>query len=351
MMSQMGAPMPSVREFRATLPSAARSLYYRDAIGNISTSHARFGLAATEVDLRPRYPLFGGWKVFLPFSGPCAHPVLDMKKQWCPANIMLRPPEQHCTLFSCSTLAATEVDLRPRCPLFGGWKVPLSLSGQCAHPVVHLEQWCPDLQYHAETLRAALYTVFVLQACCHGGGSAALIPPVRGLEGVALPFWAMRKVCAACRIVVPRSTAPYQGTLSSTVHICMLQADFYSIGSAAPDTPCFGAGNVQPYSELAEHSHGPCAEAAWHMQGLRLPPLLPGQLKQTCVPPAPVTAACEDRQPGCALLKLTLGTANAQMCITCASPNTQPQAAAPRRPTSGSATACPGGTTPILLRQ
>ena len=63
MMSQMGAPMPSIREFRATLPAAARSMYFRDEIGNISTSHARFGLANTEVELRPRYPLFGGWKV------------------------------------------------------------------------------------------------------------------------------------------------------------------------------------------------------------------------------------------------------------------------------------------------
>ena len=66
MMSQMGAPMPSIREFRATLPAAARSLYYRDEIGNISTSHARFGLANAEVELRPRYPLFGGWKVSWP---------------------------------------------------------------------------------------------------------------------------------------------------------------------------------------------------------------------------------------------------------------------------------------------
>lgn len=38
-------------------------MYFRDEIGNISTSHARFGLANTEVELRPRYPLFGGWKV------------------------------------------------------------------------------------------------------------------------------------------------------------------------------------------------------------------------------------------------------------------------------------------------
>ena len=70
MMSQMGAPMPSIREFRATLPAAARSMYFRDEIGNISTSHARFGLANTEVELRPRYPLFGGWKVSLLVSFP-----------------------------------------------------------------------------------------------------------------------------------------------------------------------------------------------------------------------------------------------------------------------------------------
>ena len=63
MTSHMGGPTPTVREFKAVLPPAARTLYFKDAIGNISSSHARFGLAATEIELRPRYPLLGGWRV------------------------------------------------------------------------------------------------------------------------------------------------------------------------------------------------------------------------------------------------------------------------------------------------
>ena len=44
------------------LPAAAADVYYRDEIGNISTSHLRVLEDAVEVDLRPRFPLFGGWK-------------------------------------------------------------------------------------------------------------------------------------------------------------------------------------------------------------------------------------------------------------------------------------------------
>lgn len=45
----------------ATLPPTAHSLYYRDAIGNISSSEARFGRESVDVKLTPRFPLFGGW--------------------------------------------------------------------------------------------------------------------------------------------------------------------------------------------------------------------------------------------------------------------------------------------------
>lgn len=44
------------------MPAAATDIYYRDEIGNISTSHLRVLEDAVEVDIRPRFPLFGGWK-------------------------------------------------------------------------------------------------------------------------------------------------------------------------------------------------------------------------------------------------------------------------------------------------
>ncbi len=47
---------------QTVLPAAARDIYYRDEIGNISTSHMREQDDSVELELRPRFPLFGGWK-------------------------------------------------------------------------------------------------------------------------------------------------------------------------------------------------------------------------------------------------------------------------------------------------
>merc|ERR1712096_468184 len=52
----------SVKNFKTLLPAAAKDVYYRDDIGNISTSHMKVMDDAVELDLRPRFPLFGGWR-------------------------------------------------------------------------------------------------------------------------------------------------------------------------------------------------------------------------------------------------------------------------------------------------
>jgi len=52
----------SIKAFKTLLPAAARDVYYRDDIGNISTSSMVLKLDSVEVTLRPRFPLFGGWK-------------------------------------------------------------------------------------------------------------------------------------------------------------------------------------------------------------------------------------------------------------------------------------------------
>jgi len=52
----------AVKMFKTVLPAAASDVYYRDDIGNISTSALRFLEDSVEVELRPRFPLFGGWK-------------------------------------------------------------------------------------------------------------------------------------------------------------------------------------------------------------------------------------------------------------------------------------------------
>ncbi|XP_021917698.1 dolichyl-diphosphooligosaccharide--protein glycosyltransferase subunit 1 isoform X2 [Zootermopsis nevadensis] len=54
--------LSSVRSFKTILPAAAADIYYRDEIGNISTSNMKILSDSVELDLRPRFPLFGGWK-------------------------------------------------------------------------------------------------------------------------------------------------------------------------------------------------------------------------------------------------------------------------------------------------
>ncbi|CAN6479380.1 unnamed protein product [Victoria cruziana] len=52
----------SFRHFLARLPPRVHSVYYRDEIGNISSSRLRGDHLKSELEIEPRYPLFGGWK-------------------------------------------------------------------------------------------------------------------------------------------------------------------------------------------------------------------------------------------------------------------------------------------------
>lgn len=52
----------SVKSFKTLLPASADKPYYRDHNGNVSTSNMRVRKDFVELDLRPRFPLFGGWK-------------------------------------------------------------------------------------------------------------------------------------------------------------------------------------------------------------------------------------------------------------------------------------------------
>ncbi|RWS28179.1 Dolichyl-diphosphooligosaccharide--protein glycosyltransferase subunit 1-like protein [Leptotrombidium deliense] len=52
----------SVKSFRTKLPVSAQDIYYRDEIGNISTSNVKVTMNNVIAELRPRFPLFGGWK-------------------------------------------------------------------------------------------------------------------------------------------------------------------------------------------------------------------------------------------------------------------------------------------------
>jgi len=52
----------SFRFITAVLPPTARDIYYRDQIGNVSTSHIREDDNNIIMQVLPRFPLFGGWK-------------------------------------------------------------------------------------------------------------------------------------------------------------------------------------------------------------------------------------------------------------------------------------------------
>ncbi|XP_010253704.1 PREDICTED: dolichyl-diphosphooligosaccharide--protein glycosyltransferase subunit 1B [Nelumbo nucifera] len=52
----------SFKDLLVRLPPRVHSVYYRDEIGNISSSHLRTDSQKSELEIEPRYPLFGGWK-------------------------------------------------------------------------------------------------------------------------------------------------------------------------------------------------------------------------------------------------------------------------------------------------
>ena len=52
----------SVKSISLELPAGATDVYYRDYIGNVSTSKFRNEKSRSILELSPRYPLFGGWK-------------------------------------------------------------------------------------------------------------------------------------------------------------------------------------------------------------------------------------------------------------------------------------------------
>lgn len=54
--------LSAVKSYKTFLPASAVGVYYRDTNGNISTSNMNLMRDFIELDLRPRFPLFGGWK-------------------------------------------------------------------------------------------------------------------------------------------------------------------------------------------------------------------------------------------------------------------------------------------------
>lgn len=58
----MSTAQHSIKSYKTILPASAHSIYYRDSNGNISTSAVKPHKDWTELELKPRFPLFGGWQ-------------------------------------------------------------------------------------------------------------------------------------------------------------------------------------------------------------------------------------------------------------------------------------------------
>jgi oligosaccharyltransferase complex subunit alpha (ribophorin I) len=52
----------SITKFQAILPENANDVYYKDLVGNVTTSNFRLEKRRSVLELRPRYPVYGGWK-------------------------------------------------------------------------------------------------------------------------------------------------------------------------------------------------------------------------------------------------------------------------------------------------
>lgn len=61
-----------LRGLSFVLPAGATDVYYRDTIGNISTSNFRPGLSSSQLDIQTRYPVYGGWHAsfFIGYNAP-----------------------------------------------------------------------------------------------------------------------------------------------------------------------------------------------------------------------------------------------------------------------------------------
>lgn len=59
--SYYNPPTSALKEFRYPLVVGSADAYFIDDIGNVSTSHFRSSKREATLELKPRYPIFGGW--------------------------------------------------------------------------------------------------------------------------------------------------------------------------------------------------------------------------------------------------------------------------------------------------
>jgi oligosaccharyltransferase complex subunit alpha (ribophorin I) len=58
----MAQMLSFVRDLRLDFPRSASDPYFRDSVGNVSTSNFRVDRKKSTFEFQPRFPLFGGWR-------------------------------------------------------------------------------------------------------------------------------------------------------------------------------------------------------------------------------------------------------------------------------------------------
>ena len=96
---QRTAAPSSIKSFKAVLPAAASDVYYRDEIGNISTSNLWSQEDSVELELRPRFPLFGGWQTrfYMGYNVPSYEYLYNLGKWPFPCQSNACSQCLHCT--------------------------------------------------------------------------------------------------------------------------------------------------------------------------------------------------------------------------------------------------------------
>ena len=76
------------------LPASAADVYYRDEIGNISTSNLLALDDSVELEIRPRFPLFGGWQTrfYVGYNVPSYEYMLSKGLFWTNTRNMHKVP-------------------------------------------------------------------------------------------------------------------------------------------------------------------------------------------------------------------------------------------------------------------
>ena len=59
--SYYNPPTAAIQALTYNLPVGACDPYFTDEIGNVSTSRWRTSMRESHLELKPRYPIFGGW--------------------------------------------------------------------------------------------------------------------------------------------------------------------------------------------------------------------------------------------------------------------------------------------------